>query len=77
MSKKKVDKNFIITPRETEIILLCTKDYTRKMIAETLKISIRTVDTHLKNIHIKTKTHTLAGVVSYGFQFLKELKKLS
>lgn len=75
MSQNKKDKSKIITPREIQIILLCTKDYSRKMIADTLKISIRTVDTHLKNIHIKTKTHTMAGVVSFGFRFLRPLKK--
>lgn len=39
----------------------------RKMVADHLVISIGTVDTHLKSVHLKTNTFNIAGVVKYGY----------
>jgi DNA-binding CsgD family transcriptional regulator len=60
-----------LTSREKEIIFLCTETLSRKMIAARLKISIRTVDTHLRNIHLKTKTFSMSGLVVYGLRHMK------
>ncbi len=45
-----------LTKRELEILVLLTRSYTDKQIAETLCISYHTVRTHHKNILKKTKS---------------------
>lgn len=58
----------LLTARENEILQLLAKEYSNDMIAETLNISYRTVETHRKNIMHKTKTRNLAGLVRYAYQ---------
>ncbi len=38
----------------------------RKTIASELKISIHTVDTHIRHIHLKTNTHSLPELVIWA-----------
>jgi len=59
-------ENIHITPREKEIISLISKEYTTQEIAEKLFISIRTVETHRKNIISKTKTKSVVGLIKYA-----------
>jgi len=54
-----------LTFRETEILKLFVKHYSVDEIAEKLFISPYTVSNHLKNIHSKTNTHSIAELVSY------------
>jgi DNA-binding NarL/FixJ family response regulator len=58
---------FSLTKREKEIIELLAKEYTNEKIAEELKISYRTVETHRKNIMQKTNSHNLAGLLKYFY----------
>ena len=48
----------LLTIREQEVLQLIAKAQPRKRIADHLRISIRTVDTHISNIHRKYNTHS-------------------
>ncbi len=56
-----------LTSRELEIIKLIEKEYNNKLIADTLFLSERTVETHRKNIFRKTKTNSVVGLVKYAY----------
>jgi DNA-binding CsgD family transcriptional regulator len=45
--------------REKNVLRLVSQAKCRKSIASELKMSIHTVDTHLRHIHLKTNTHSL------------------
>ena len=57
-----------LTSRETEILGLILNEYTSKEIGEQLQISMRTVETHRKNILKKTGAKNLVALVKYGLQ---------
>ncbi|QSE97915.1 response regulator [Fulvivirga lutea] len=61
------DENKLLTPREREIVVLISKEYTNRQIAEELFISERTVETHRKNIFRKTDTNNLVGLLKYAY----------
>ena len=50
--------NLPFTPRELETFILTVKGFTQKEIAETMHISIRTVENHRRNISKKLGTKT-------------------
>lgn len=55
-----------ITQREKQIIVLIEKDLSNKEIASALNISIRTVETHRKNIFAKTGCNTPLALVKWA-----------
>ena len=57
-----------LTSRETEILGLILNEFTSKEIGEQLQISMRTVETHRKNILKKTGAKNLVALVKYGLQ---------
>lgn len=57
-----------LTNREIEIIKLLEKDLSNKQIAEQLFISIRTVETHRKNILQKTGTNNLLTLLKWCYE---------
>jgi PAS domain S-box-containing protein len=57
-----------LTRRELEIIKLIVKDYSSQEIADKLFISIRTVETHRKNIMGKLHAKSIIGLVHYAIQ---------
>ncbi|RYD80530.1 response regulator transcription factor [Pedobacter sp. Leaf250] len=57
-----------LTTREKEIIALMEKDCSNKQIADVLYISVRTVETHRKNIFRKTGTNNLLGLVKWAYE---------
>jgi two-component system, NarL family, nitrate/nitrite response regulator NarL len=57
-----------LTVREIEIIRLMEQDLSNKQLAETLNISIRTVETHRKNIFKKTNTNNLLTLVKWAYE---------
>ncbi len=63
---EKVDN--ILSPREIEILQLIAEGYTNQKIADTLCISVRTVDTHRKKIMNKLGIHNTAGLVKYAIK---------
>ena len=56
----------LLTERETEILKLITSELTNHEIAEKLSVSIRTIDTHRRNILQKLKVKNTAGLVKYA-----------
>jgi DNA-binding NarL/FixJ family response regulator len=62
----KKDLVLLLTAREKEIIKLLTDGCTNKEIAKRLKISVRTVETHRKNIMSKLNLKTLAGLIKFS-----------
>ena len=46
-----------LSPRELEIMRLVARGETTKAIAEALKISVHTVDNHLRRVFLKTGSH--------------------
>jgi DNA-binding NarL/FixJ family response regulator len=58
----------LLSTREKEIILLITKEYTTKKIAEELFISEKTVEAHKTNIFRKTNTSTLVGLTKFAIE---------
>jgi two-component system, NarL family, nitrate/nitrite response regulator NarL len=57
-----------LTNRETQIIELMEKDLSNKEIAAHLNISIRTVETHRKNILAKTGCNNLLSLVKWAYE---------
>ena len=57
-----------LTNRELEIIKLMEKDFSNKQIAETLFISVRTVETHRKNIFKKTNCNNVLSLVKWAYE---------
>ena len=59
--------------REKEIIRLVTQAKGRKKIADELNLSIHTVDTHLRHIHIKSNTHSLTELIVWAMNGHKHI----
>jgi two-component system, NarL family, nitrate/nitrite response regulator NarL len=57
-----------LTIREKEIIQLLEKDLSNKEIANTLFLSVRTVETHRKNILKKTDTNNLLSLLKWAYE---------
>lgn len=55
-----------LTKREVEILKLIAAEYTTNQIADTLFISLHTVESHRKNIMRKTKAKNMAGLIKYA-----------
>jgi DNA-binding CsgD family transcriptional regulator len=52
----------LLTERENEILKLVLEEFSSEIIAKQLSLSIRTVETHRKNIMRKTGCKSLIGV---------------
>lgn len=66
-NKKKEKKVGVpLTRRELEILELIAEEYTNPEIAKKLFISIRTVDTHRRNLIEKLEVKNTAGLVKYA-----------
>jgi DNA-binding NarL/FixJ family response regulator len=57
-----------LTPRELEVLQLIAQEYSNPEIAARLFISIRTVDTHRRNLLEKLNLKNTAGLVKYAIQ---------
>lgn len=66
LKKENVQVN--LTGREVEIIKLIEKEYSNKLIADSLFLSERTVETHRKNIFRKTRTNSVLGLIKYAYE---------
>ena len=64
--KETAEEPVTFTEREKEIVQLLAKEYTNEKIAQTLHISYRTVETHRKNMMLKTKARNLAGLLRFA-----------
>jgi DNA-binding NarL/FixJ family response regulator len=54
--------------REQEILDLIAREFTNQEIARQLFISERTVETHRKNLFLKTKQKTIIGLIKYAIE---------
>ncbi len=57
-----------LTGRETEVLRFIARGYTNRKIAESLFLSIRTVNTHRTNLMQKLDIHDTAGLVRYAIE---------
>ena len=57
-----------LSKRELEILRLLVQEHSNEHIAKELFISVRTVETHRKNIMSKIGAHNLAGIVKYAYK---------
>lgn len=57
-----------LTERENQILSLICQEFTNREIAEQLSISVRTVDTHRRNILQKTDAKNTVGLVKYAIR---------
>ena len=55
-----------LTPREREVLKEVTEGRTSKEIAERLRVSVRTVETHRKRIMQKLDIHSTAGLTRFA-----------
>lgn len=53
-----------LSPRETEVLQLLIKGYLYKEIAESLRVSVPTVDTYIRRIYEKLQVHSRAQAIS-------------
>ncbi|MGC3946568.1 MAG: response regulator transcription factor [Chryseolinea sp.] len=60
--------NQSLTQRETEVLRLIAQEFSNQEIADKLFISVRTVDTHRRNILEKIQAKNTAGMVKYAIQ---------
>jgi DNA-binding NarL/FixJ family response regulator len=58
-----------LTKREIEILTLIAKEYSNPEIAKELFISIRTVDTHRRNLLDKLQAKNTAGLVKFAIKY--------
>jgi len=65
---QKETKNKKLTPRELEILKLIAEEKSNQEIADSLFISIRTVDTHRRNLLEKIQVKNTAGLVKYALK---------
>ena len=62
------NKGILLTAREKEVLQMIAQEYSNSEIATKLFISIRTVDTHRRNLLRKLKLKNTAGLVKYAIQ---------
>lgn len=68
-AKKNKPQGTPLTDRELEVLKLIAEEYSNPEIAEKLFISIRTVDTHRRNLLDKLGARNTAGLVKYAIQY--------
>jgi DNA-binding NarL/FixJ family response regulator len=62
------DPKSVLTGRETEILQLIAGGCSNREIAETLSISVKTVDTHRMHLMTKLDIHDVAGLTRYAIR---------
>lgn len=55
-----------LTRKQKQVLSLIYEELSNREIAYKLDISIRTVETHRKNIYRKTGTSGIVGLIKYG-----------
>lgn len=60
----------VLTVREKEVLILVAKGKKNKEIAEELNVNLRTVETHRRNLMLKLKIKTAAGLTKYAIENL-------
>jgi DNA-binding NarL/FixJ family response regulator len=65
--KRKTTRS-LLTPREREIVQLLTEGKSNKEVAATLRISVKTAETHRANIMLKLNLHSITDLVHYAIR---------
>lgn len=68
IEKSKAEKSISLTKREIEILKLIAQEFSNNEIASQLFVSVRTVDTHRRNLMEKLAVKNTAGLVKYAFR---------
>jgi DNA-binding NarL/FixJ family response regulator len=55
-----------LTPRQEQVLKLLVEGMSNKEIAESLKISVKTIDAHRAFLMVRLQIHDLAGLVKYA-----------
>jgi len=63
-----VEQDVHLTQRELQIIRMIAEDLTNQEISERLSISLRTTETHRRNIMLKLKVNSVVALVRYAFK---------
>lgn len=66
--KKRLSLETELSNREKEVLVLIANEYSNQEIADKLFISIRTVETHKRNLLEKTGCKNVAGLVMYAVE---------
>ena len=66
--KEQEDVEILLTKREKEIIQKIADDMSNQQIADELHISLRTVETHRRNLMQKLKVKTVVALLKYAAQ---------
>ncbi|MCB0745358.1 MAG: response regulator transcription factor [Ignavibacteriae bacterium] len=64
-----------LTKKEEEILLLVSENLSSKEIADKLKLSIRTVDSHRLSIISKFQLKSLPGLISFAQEYARKIKE--
>jgi len=67
-TKPAKEEKVVLTRREIEVLKLIAAEYTNQEVAAQLFISVRTFDTHRRNLLEKLKLKNTAGLVRYAIQ---------
>ncbi len=62
------EENIPLTNREIEVLKMITQEFSNSEIADKLFISVRTVDTHRRNLIEKLRVKNTAGLVRYAIK---------
>jgi len=66
--KARLTKESSISDREKEVLIMIASEFSNQEIADKLFISIRTVETHKRNLLEKTGCKNVAGLVMYAVE---------
>lgn len=58
----------VLSPREREVVQLIAEGKTSKQVAETLNLSIKTIETHRSQVMRKLDIHNLAELTKYAIR---------
>lgn len=62
------DHEVSLSAREQEVLYFVSKEYTNQEIAERMDISLRTVETHKRNLIKKLRVKNVVGLVRYAME---------
>jgi DNA-binding NarL/FixJ family response regulator len=65
-SNKVVAPHVRLTPRQSEVLRLIAEGQCNKQIADTMGISIKTVEKHRQELMLRLDIHTIAGLTRYA-----------
>jgi DNA-binding CsgD family transcriptional regulator len=73
----KIISKFVMTEREKQVLLLMLQGFKYRDIADRIGVSPRTLETHIDNIYLKTRTRNIGKLMDYAEKngLLKTLQK--